>query len=159
MGGGNAKANDTFLTGSPSTDLGVEVAIEHANLPAFNDLLRAYKRPDVAGGTVSIYSQIAVKERQLHGYLKAMFDDVKLYDAKKDQKKSFGAKLKEKLIGGLAELMENKKSDALVLRTEIGGTIDAPRTSTGEMLGTMLRNAFGQAIAPGFDRAPKKGKG
>ncbi|MBV8201539.1 MAG: DUF748 domain-containing protein [Acidobacteria bacterium] len=159
MGGGSAKGDATFLTGSPVTDLGVELAVEHANLPAFNDVLRAYKRPDAAGGTVSIYSQITVKNRQIHGYVKAMFDDVKLYDAQKDRKKSFGTKLKEKLMGGLAELMENKKSDAMVLRTEVSGSLDAPRTSTSEMLGSMLRNAFGQAIEPGFDRAAKKGKG
>jgi hypothetical protein len=155
MGGGSATVDATFRPGAPTADLGVELAIEHTQLAALNDLLRAYNKPDVAGGTVSVYSQIAVKERRIHGYVKAMFDDVKVYDPNKDRKKSFGAKLEEKVIGGLAELLENKKTDAMVLRTEISGTLGAPRTSTSEILGGLLRNAFGKAIEPGFDRATR----
>jgi hypothetical protein len=154
MGGGSANADATFRPAA--SDLGAEIAIEHAQLPVFNDVLRAYRRPVVTGGTVSLYSQLTVKDRRLHGYVKAMFDDVSLDGAKVDRGKSLGAKLKDKLIGGLAELMENKKSDTMVLRTEISGTLDAPRMNTGEMLRTMLGNAFGKAIAPGFDRAARK---
>jgi hypothetical protein len=153
MGGGSATVDATFRPDAPAADLGVELAIEHAQLAALNDLLRAYHKPDVAGGAVSIYSQITAKSRQLHGYVKAMFDDVKVYDPNKDRNKSFAAKLEEKVIGGLSEMLENKHSDAMVLRTEISGTLGAPRTSTSEILGGLLRNAFGKAIEPGFDRA------
>jgi hypothetical protein len=159
MGGGNTTVDAVFRPDAPAYDLGVELAIERTPLPALDDLLRASNKPAVAGGTVSIYSQITAKNRQLHGYVKAMFDDVGLYDAKKDRNKPLLAKLKEKVIGGVAELMENKKSDAMVLRTEISGPLGAPRTSTSEILGSMLRNAFGKAIEPGFDHAAKKGKG
>jgi hypothetical protein len=153
MGGGAAKLDATFRPGAPEASLGAELAVEHARLPAFNDLLLAYQRPDVAGGTVSIYSQIAVKHSQIHGYVKAMFDDIKLYDPRKDRNKSFGAKLKERVIGGLAELLENRKSDALVTRAEITGTLSSPQLNTGQVYSSILRNAFWKAIKPGFDSA------
>src|SRR6202047_4923261 len=133
MGGGTAKLDATFRPGTPEADLGAELAIEHARLPAFNDVLLAYQKPDVAGGTVSVYSQLEVKHGQIHGYVKAMFDDIKLYDPRKDRNKSFGAKLKERVIGGLAELLENKKSDTLVTRAEITGTLSSPRVNAGQL--------------------------
>lgn len=155
MGGGTAKLDATFRPGAPGADLGVELAVEHANLPAFNDLLRAYQRPDVAGGTVSIYSQVEVKHSQLHGYVKAMFDDIQLYDPGKDRGKSLGAKLKEKVLGGLAKVLENKQSDTLATRAEITGTLSAPRVDTGQVFSSILRNAFWKAIAPGLDSAAR----
>ena len=156
MGGGTAAATATFRPGEPTADMGAEIAVEHANLPAFNDFLRAYQKPDVAGGTVSIYSQLTVKNRQLHGYVKTMFDDIKLYDPRKDRGKSWGAKLKERVLGGLAELLENKKSDALATRTELTGTFGAPQANTGQIISSMFRNAFWQAIVPGFDNATRQ---
>ena len=155
MGGGTAKLDATFRPGAPEADLGAELAVEHARLPAFNDLLLAYQRPDVAGGTVSVYSQIEVKHSQIHGYVKAMFDDLRLYDPRKDRNKSLGAKLKEKVIGGLAELLENRKSDTLVTRAEITGTLSSPRVDTGQVYSSILRNAFWKAIKPGFDGAAR----
>ena len=155
MGGGTARLDATFRPGAPEADLGAELAVEHARLPAFNDLLLAYQRPDVAGGTVSVYSQIEIKHSQIHGYVKAMFDDISLYDPRKDRNKSLGAKLKEKVIGGLAELLENKKSDALVTRAEITGTLSSPRVDTGQVYSSILRNAFWKAIKPGFDGAAR----
>jgi hypothetical protein len=161
MGGGSAAVTATFrptTQGGPSADFGGELQIEKAQLPAFNDLLRAYKKIDVAGGTVSIYSQVTVKNKQVRGYVKAMFDDIKLYDPKKDRGKPWGAKLKEKVLGGLAEMLENKKSDALVIRSEISGTLGSVHASTGEILSNLIRNAFWKAIAPGFDKARLRGQ-
>jgi hypothetical protein len=157
MGGGKARLDATFRPGAPATDFGGELAIEQARLPAFNDLLRAYRKMDTAGGTVSVYSQITVKNGQIRGYVKTLFDDVKLYDPQKDRNKSFGAKLKEKVLGGLAELLENKKSDALATRTEITGTLQAPRVNTGEIVSGIFKNALFQAILPGFDNATRQG--
>ncbi len=155
MGGGTAKLDATFRPGAPEADLGAELAIEHARLPAFNDLLLAYQRPDVAGGTVSVYSQIAIKQSRIHGYVKAMFDDITLYDPAKDRNKSLGTKLKEKVIGGLAELLENKKSDTLATRAEITGTLTSPQVNVGQIYSSILRNAFWKAIKPGFDSAAR----
>lgn len=155
MGGGTAKLDATFRPGTPESDLGTELAIEHARLPAFNDLLLANKRPGLAGGTVSVYSQIEVKHSRIHGYVKAMFDDITLYDPAKDRAKSLGTKLKEKVIGGLAELLENKKSDTLATRAEIAGTLSSPQVNAGQIYSSILRNAFWKAIKPGFDSAAR----
>lgn len=155
MGGGTGKLDATFRPESPETYLGAELAIEHAQLPALNDLMRAYQRPVVAGGTLSVYSQLEIKNKQLHGYVKAMFDDLKLENPQQDKKKSLGARLKDKLIGGLAGMLENRKSDALAFRTEITGSLDAPRTNTGQIFSSIIQNAFWNAIKPGFDSAAR----
>ncbi|HLX06229.1 MAG TPA: DUF748 domain-containing protein [Thermoanaerobaculia bacterium] len=159
MGGGSAAVTATFRPGAPAADLGAEVAIEAARLTAFNDLLRAYRKLDVAAGTASLYSQVAVKDRQLSGYVKAIFSGVKVYDARQDRGKPLGTKLKEKAIGGLAALLANQKNGQLATRTEITGTLGAPRANTAEILGGLIGNAFRKAIVPGFDNAARGGPG
>jgi hypothetical protein len=156
MGGGTGKLDATFRPDSPESYLGAELAVEHARLPALNDLLRASQHPPVSGGTLSVYSQLEVKHKQLRGYVKAMFDDIKLENAQQDKKKSLGARLKEKLIGGVAEMLENRKSDALAFRTEITGSLDAPRANTSQIFSSIIRNAFWSAIKPGFDSAGRQ---
>jgi Domain of Unknown Function (DUF748) len=157
MGGGSATAAATFRPGSPHAEFGGELAIENAQLPAFNDFLRAHGRMELAGGTGSVYSQFKIENGQLHGYVKTLFDDVKLYDPHKDRNQPLGVKLKEKVLGGLAELLENRRSDRLATRTELSGTVEAPRTNTTEILGGLLRNAFVKGIVPGFDQATAQG--
>ncbi|HVT16357.1 MAG TPA: DUF748 domain-containing protein [Thermoanaerobaculia bacterium] len=156
MGGGSARASATFRPGEPNTELRGELAVEKTSLPALNDFLLAYKKIDVAAGTVSIYMQVTVKNGQLQGYIKTMFDDVKVYDPRKDRGKPLGTRLKEKVLGGLAHLLENKRTDALATRTELTGTVGSPRTNTGQILSGLIRNAFFKAIVPGFDNATRQ---
>lgn len=155
MGSGRAKVKASFRPGEPNAELQGELAIENSSLPALNNLLLAYKKIDVAAGTFSVYSQLAVRNGQIQGYVKPMFDDVQVYDPRKDRGKPLGTKLKEKIIGGLAHLLENKKKDAVATRFELSGPVGSPRTSTSEIILGLLRNAFSNAIVPGFDNAAK----
>lgn len=152
MGNGSANVKATFRPGEPGTDFGAEVAIEHTSLPALNDLLRAYQKIEVESGTVSVYSQIEVKKSQIHGYVKALFHEIKVA-TRNDRVKPFSAKLKEKVVGALAHLLENHKSDDVATRIDLSGPVSSPRTSA--TLSSLLRNAFIKGIVPGFDNATR----
>jgi hypothetical protein len=156
MGSGSANVKATFRPGEPGTGFGAEVAIEHTSLPALNDLLRAYQKIEVESGTVSVYSQIEVKNRQIHGYVKALFHEIKVATGN-DRAKPFSAKLKEKVVNVLASVLENHKSDDVATRIDLSGPVSAPHTSA--TLSSLLRNAFFKGIVPGFDNATHPGHG
>jgi hypothetical protein len=151
MGSGSARVVATFQPEAAGHDLGAEIAIENANLPALNDMLRAYEHLAVKAGTFSLYSQITVKNRYLRGYVKPIFHEVEVADVPKGSRQPFGAKLKQKVIGVLAHLLENHKTDQVATRADISGPLGAVRSNTGEILANLLRNAFYQAIRPGLE--------
>ena len=55
---------------------------------AMNNLLRAYGNFDVTAGLFSLYSELSVKNGRVEGYIKPLFKDMKVYDARQDHEKS-----------------------------------------------------------------------
>jgi hypothetical protein len=151
MGSGRTLLTAVFRPEAATTEFGGELAIEGAALPALNDLLLAYEKVGVSAGTFSVYSQVTVKDRYLHGYVKPLLRDVKLSNAPPASDQTLGARLKEKALGALAHLLKNRKTGELATRTDISGPLGDTHTDLGQILGGLLHNAFGQAIAPGFE--------
>jgi hypothetical protein len=88
----------------------------------------------------------------MEGYLKPLFADVDVYDSKQDKKKPVLKKLYEKVVGGLAHVLENRPRDQVATVADLSGTIDDPNTSAWEIVVRLVSNAFVKAILPGFDR-------
>ena len=128
-----------------------------------NDLLRAYGRFDVTSGFFSFFCELKVRNGAVEGYVKPLFRDMKVYDARQDAEKSLFRKLYEKLVGGVTKLLENRKRDEVATKTQISGPIDNPKADTLQIVLRLVENAFFHAILPGFDaelsraaRAPAK---
>jgi hypothetical protein len=151
MGSGRALLTAVFRPEAATAELGGELAIEGASLPALNDFLLAYEKVGVAAGTFSFYSQVTVRDRYLHGYVKPLLRDVKLAAAPPAPGQTLGARLKEKTLAALAHLLKNRKTGELATRTDISGPLGDTRSNLGQIVGGLLHNAFGQAIAPGFE--------
>ena len=153
MGTGSAHGKGTFRSADqkgPNFD--VSLAIENASLPKVNDLLRTYGKFDVAAGTFSLYSEMAVKNGRIDGYVKPLFKDIQVYDPKQDAKKPILKKLYEKAVGVAAHVLENHKQEDVATKTDISGPLDNPHTSLWDTFVHLLSNAFVKAILPGFDR-------
>jgi len=152
MGTGTAHGTAEFRPGGNGPNFNLALAVEAASLPKVNDLLRAYGKFDVAAGTFSVYTEMAVKDRHIDGYVKPFFQDVQVYDAKQDKDKPALKKLYEKVVGAAAHVLENHKREEVATKTDLSGSLDNPRTSTWETISNLLKNAFVKAIVPGFDR-------
>src|SRR6185312_10874046 len=111
MGSGTAHGTATFRDDRNGPDFSFLLAVEHANLPSLNDLLRSYAKLDVAGGTFSVYSEVKVHDGRIDGYLKPLFADVQVYDPKQDKDKPILKKLYEKVVGGVAHVLENRRGE------------------------------------------------
>jgi Domain of Unknown Function (DUF748) len=153
MGNGSASGSGTFRNsdgGKPDFDLAVK--IEGASLRSINDILRAYGKFDVVGGTFSVYSEMKVANGRIDGYVKPLFKDVDVYDSRQDKKKPVLKKIYEKIVGGLSHVLENKPRDQVATVVDISGPLEEPNTSTWETIVRLVSNAFVKAILPGFER-------
>ncbi|HEY0513314.1 MAG TPA: DUF748 domain-containing protein [Thermoanaerobaculia bacterium] len=159
MGSGSAHGNATFSGAGKGPDFNLLLAIDGASLPSINDLLRAYGKFDVAAGTFSVYSEVKVRNGHIDGYVKPLFKDVKVYDPQQDQNKPALKKLYEKVVGGVAHVLENHPREQVATVADLSGPVSKPNTSTWEIIVNLVSNAFVKAILPGFEREFKAAHG
>ncbi|HXO19406.1 MAG TPA: DUF748 domain-containing protein [Thermoanaerobaculia bacterium] len=156
MGSGTAHGEARYREAGGNPDLDLSVAVEGANLPALNDLFRSYGNFDVAAGSFSLYTQMRVKDRKISGYVKPLFHDVKVYDPQQDKDKPPLHKLYEKIVGGVSHVLENHQREEVATQADLSGSVDSPKTSTWQIVGRLLENAFVKSILPGFQQTFKK---
>jgi hypothetical protein len=152
MGTGATNARASYRPEKSGPDFDLDLKIEGTQMTAMNDIWRAYGKFDVVGGSLSIYSQLRVKNARIDGYVKPVFRDVNVYDKKQDAKKPLLKKLYEGIVEGVADIFENRKTDEVVTVADISGPISNPHSSTMQIIGKLIENAFIKAILPGFER-------
>jgi hypothetical protein len=152
MGSGITTATAEFRPEKAGSDFDLSLKIEESQMTAMNDLLRAYGNFDVSAGVFSLVTEIHVKNHKISGYIKPFFKDMKVYDKRKDKGRSISHKMYEMLVSGVAVILENRSHQEVATRMDISGSVNNPETSSWQIVGELLRNAFLQAILPGFDR-------
>jgi hypothetical protein len=75
MGSGPTKVLAHFRPEMDGPDFDMKVAIENIDLRTMNDMLRAHGKFDVVAGVFSFYSELAVKNAQIRGWVKPLFRD------------------------------------------------------------------------------------
>ena len=151
MGSGPTTATANFRPEKSGPDFDLFLKIEDTQLTAMNDLLRAYGNFDVASGAFSLVTELHIKDDVISGYLKPFFKDLKVYDKRKDKDKGFFHKMYERVVGGVAKLLENRKHKDVATKADISGLVQQPHTSTLQIIGELVRNAFIKAILPTFE--------
>jgi hypothetical protein len=152
MGTGDTVISGTFRPETKSPDFDLNVRIARTQMRAMNELLRAYGSFDVTAGLFSLYSELRVKNSRVEGYIKPLFRDMKVYDARQDKEKTLFHKLYEGLVGGVAKLLENQPREEVATKTEISGPLENPQTNTWQTVVNLVKNAFFKALLPGFEK-------
>jgi hypothetical protein len=155
MGSGVTTVSGEFRPEKPGSDFDLNIAIRGTNLPSLNNLFRAYGRFDVAAGELSVYAQVTVRRGEMTGYVKPLFSNVKVYDARKDQNKSLPHKIYEHAVGLAAKVFTNSSTQKAATQVNLAGKLDSPDVSDWQALVEFLHNAFVKAILPGFDQQTK----
>jgi len=151
MGSGAARMDATFRPESRGPDFDLDLSVEDADLGKLNDLLRAHADVDVASGRLSVYSEMHVKNGRVEGYVKPLFSDVSVYDSRQDAAEPLTTKLKEKAADLAAKLLRNRSREEVATVVPIAGPVSDPDAGTLRTLVGLLRNAFIEAILPGFE--------
>ena len=148
MGSGDTNVAGDFLASQQGPAFNLKVAIQNTDLTSMNDILRAFGSFDVAAGQFSVFSQVAVKDGNIDGYVKPMFANLKVYDYQKDKGTGVLHQAKELAIGGASHLFKNRSTEKVAADIDLKGKLTSPDISTWQALAQVLRNAFIEAIIP-----------
>jgi hypothetical protein len=152
MGSGITTASATFRPEKNGPDFDLNIKIEKTSLTSLNNVLRSYGDFDVSAGIFSFVSEIHVRNGAISGYIKPFFKDLDVYDGRKDKGRGVFHQMYEMMIGGVAQLLENRSHQEVATKADISGTVGNPETSTWQIVGKLLSNAFLKAILPNFEK-------
>ena len=117
-----------------------------------NNVLRAHADADVKEGSFTFFSELAVQNGKVTGYVRPFFKDVDVYDPEQDKDKGFLQQVYE----GFSKIW--RMCSRIVPRAQVAteatvtGPLSDPRTSTWEVFVNLVKNAFFKAIVPGFKK-------
>jgi hypothetical protein len=135
------------LAKDPSFDLAAKV--EDVDLPSINPLLRWQLGVDVERGTFEALSELDAKDGSFQGYVKPFVDDLKMLKPE-DLKKPAKA-VKEAVVGAVAAVLKNKKTEAVATKVPVKGELEDPDIGVWSAVVSVLRNAFVEALRPSFE--------
>jgi len=69
--------------------LDLVLKFEGINMPALNDFFIAYSKVDIERGTFNLYSELAVNEVKITGYVKPIAQNIKVVNWEKDDENPF----------------------------------------------------------------------
>ncbi len=151
-----------FQTGSLSIDMALDPLnplptfelkekMNHASLASLSDFGQAYFKVNINGGDFELYTEIAAKDGSFIGYTKPIFHDIKLNTNYKDNKTIW-----RWLVANSTQLIANIFSNPsynkqLATRIPIYGKFNKPQSDKWAAVGSLLRNAFIEALTPSLD--------
>lgn len=131
----------------------LQAAISNLDLVALNSFMRAYGNFDVAGGTFALYTEVAAADGRFQGYIKPFFQDLHIFDWRKERGKDILDIFWEAIVAGTAAIFKNQPHDQLATKIPISGTFNKTNVDLWATIGGVLRNAFIRALVPRIDRS------
>lgn len=155
MGSGPTVVTGAFRPEKPNPDFDVQVRIVKTQVQALNKLLEAYGHLNAKQGTFAFFSEMAVKNDRIEGYVKPFLKDVQVYDPEKESDKQTSKKIYEAVINGVLGVFKSKPTGQVATETNVSGAVENPKASTWQILEKLVENAFFKAILPGFEKSKK----
>jgi len=137
IGNGNFKLEGKMNLVKQIPDMDVSFSLEKASVTALNDFTNHYAGIDFQEGNFNLYSEIAIADGFLKGYLKPILKDAKLLG----QDDNFFEKLWEGFVGFFKFILKNQKQNTLATEIPIEGDL---KNVQGKFWPTML-NVFKNA--------------
>jgi len=64
-----------------------------------------------------------------------------------------GQKIKERVVGAVSKILENRPRSEVATRVDLSGRLDQPNSSLVQAALKLVQNAFFKAILPGFEQS------
>ncbi|MGB3617142.1 MAG: DUF748 domain-containing protein [Catalinimonas sp.] len=146
IGGGQLNLNGKLNILKQTPDLDMNMEFEGINVPDLNDFLEAYAKVDAEKGQLAIYSEIAINDGAIEGYVKPILTDLQLLSLKEDADKPLRA-IWEGVVGLVTNILENPKEDQFATKVPITGNLNQSEVGVMPTVWNVFRNAFVQAFA------------
>lgn len=125
----------------------LSVNLDAVNLPALNDMLRAYANVDVRAGTFRLAAEMAGKDGGFQGYVKPFFENMDFSDIE-GQKKGIGSKIWETVVAAFSWIVKNKERDQVATRIPFEGRFGDAQVGVMATLRNLFRHGFIRAFNP-----------
>lgn len=145
----NFSANMNLLKETPDFDYNLRFS--DLQLVKLNPLAREYANIDFERGTVSVYSEMAMLNSKLNGYLKPLTKGMQIFKLNEHKGRTVGRFFTELLAQGGTAILKNQKHDQVATRIPLSGTVDNIETFTWPTIFGILRNAYIEAFKGQFD--------
>ena len=116
----------------------LEFSIKDAAATSINDFTRHYAGIDFESGTIGLYSEVAINDGYLKGYIKPLLKNSKLI-GKED---GFIGKLWEGFVGFFKFALKNQKTDTLATNIPIEGDLNNVDAGVWPTIFNIFENAW-----------------
>jgi hypothetical protein len=124
----------------------MNLSVKNVQLPQVNPWLTRFIKADAESGEFELYMELAAADDKFKGYAKPVMRDVNIYTGSEPEKNPL-KRLWEGIIDVAAKVFENHEEDQIAARIPFSGTIEHPKTSVLETIGSVMHNAFVAAFA------------
>jgi len=138
IGNGQVKLDGAMDLVKEIPDMDISFSLENASVTALNDFTNYYAGIDFAEGNFSLYSEIAIADGFLTGYIKPLLKDSKLIE-KEDK---FFEKLWEGFVGFFKFVLKNQGNNTLATKVPIEGDLNAVESKVWPTVFNMFKNAW-----------------
>ncbi|MFW5656353.1 MAG: DUF748 domain-containing protein [Bacteroidota bacterium] len=136
------------LLKQPYPNMDLNLALRNIRLTSLNKFAQNYGGFDFEGGTLSVFTEFAIQNGQLEGYLKPVFDHVEILEGEKEG--SSGTAW-EVILGGIKDLFSNPKEERLATTVPFSQNIQDVDVGIIEAIWELLENAFVEALNKNLD--------
>ena len=142
FGNGNLEitANMNLLKEIP--DMDVNLSLRNSNVTSLNNASRAIAGFDFTKGQFNFFSEFAISNGYLKGYLKPMFSDIKLQDSAGQPNSNVFKRVWEGVISFFGFVLKNKPKDSFATKIPIEGNLKDPKMKIGTLITNVFRNGF-----------------
>ncbi len=144
----NISADLNILKKIPDFDLNFK--FENAQLPAFNNFLNAYAGIDAEEGVFNLFSEAAVNDGNIEGYIKPILNDFRIFSLEEDSDNLLSL-VWEGVVGIVMELFENQGKDQFATKASLSGSIKNLDTGIFPAIWNIFKNAFIEAFKKDTD--------
>ena len=142
FGGGTVRLDGNMNIIKEIPDMDLALSLQKANATALNDFTNYYAGIDFESGTVELYSEIAIADGHLKGYMKPLLIDTKLI-GKED---GFLETLWEGFIGFFKFALKNQRTDTLATEIPLQGDLNNIQAGIWPTIGGIFKNAWIKAF-------------
>tara|TARA_R110002051_G_scaffold18380_2_gene53145 strand:+ start:24210 stop:25391 length:1182 start_codon:yes stop_codon:yes gene_type:complete len=142
FGGGTVKLDGNINIIKEIPDMDLAFSLQKANATALNDFTNYYAGIDFESGTVELFSEIAIADGYLKGYMKPLLVDIKLI-GKED---GFLETLWEGFVGFFKFAFKNQRTDTLATEIPLQGDLNNIEAGVWPTIGGIFKNAWIKAF-------------
>jgi hypothetical protein len=144
IGNGNLDIDMKINVLKEIPDVDMDLKFENVDMTALNDFFKAYAKVDVEKGVFNLYTELAVNDGKVTGYVKPIAQGIKLVDVKED--KNPLNLLWEGMVGALKDVFKNQKKNQLATRMPLEGNLENLDVAFWPAVWNIFRNAFVSAF-------------